>query len=336
MRPHLLDVLKDRVLLCDGGTGSRVQAMTLDIERDYLGNENCTEVLVLSRPDLVRAIARSYLEAGSDIVQTNTFGGSPITLAEFDLQDRAHEINKLAAEYAREEAEAFAKKDGNPRFVLGSIGPGTKLPSLGHIDYQSLEDGLAVQAAGLLAGGVDAVLIETCQDPLQIKAAINGVKRAARDAGREVPIMAQVTVETTGTLLVGADIAAAATVIEAMGVSSIGLNCATGPQEMAEHVKWVAENWPGLITVQPNAGLPELVDGKTHYPLRPDAMAKWLERFVAEGGINIVGGCCGTDIGHIAALDAMLRRRADGGARRPAPKARTRSTSAPPSLAATR
>jgi len=322
MRPHLLDVLKDRVLLCDGGTGSRVQAMTLDIERDYMGNENCTEVLVLSRPDLVRAIARSYLEAGSDIVQTNTFGGSPITLAEFDLQDRAHEINKLAAEYAREEAETFAKKDGNPRFVLGSIGPGTKLPSLGHIDYQSLEDGLAVQAAGLLAGGVDAVLIETCQDPLQIKAAINGVKRAAREAGRDVPIMAQVTVETTGTLLVGADIAAAATVIEAMGVSSIGLNCATGPQEMAEHVKWVAENWPGIITVQPNAGLPELVDGKTHYPLRPDAMAKWMERFVAEDGINIVGGCCGTDIGHIAALDAMLRRRAEGGARRPAPKAR--------------
>ncbi|MBL8833102.1 MAG: methionine synthase [Rhodospirillales bacterium] len=322
MRPHLIDTLKDRVLLCDGGTGSRVQAMTLDIERDYWGKENCTEVLVLSRPDLVRSIARSYLEAGSDVVQTNTFGGSPITLAEFDLQDKAHEINKLAVEYAREEAEAFAKKDGNPRFVLGSIGPGTKLPTLGHIDYQSLEDALFVQARGLVDGGADGILIETCQDPLQIKAAINGAKRARAEYGRDVPLMVQVTIETTGTLLVGADIAAAATVIHAMDVHSIGLNCATGPQEMAEHVKWVAENWTGMITVQPNAGLPELVDGKTHYPLQPDAMAKWIERFVAEDGINMVGGCCGTDIGHIAALDAMLRRRASAGAHRPAPKAR--------------
>ncbi len=322
MRPHLLDALKDRVLLCDGGTGSRVQAMTLDVERDYWGKENCTEVLVLSRPDLVRSIARSYLEAGSDVVQTNTFGGSPITLAEFDLQDKAHEVNKLAVEYAREEAEAFAKKDGNPRFVLGSIGPGTKLPTLGHIGYQDLEDALYVQARGLVDGGADGILIETCQDPLQIKAAINGAKRARLEYGRDVPLMVQVTIETTGTLLVGADIAAAATVINAMDVHSIGLNCATGPQEMAEHVKWVAENWPGMITVQPNAGLPELVDGKTHYPLAPDAMAKWIERFVAEDGINMVGGCCGTDIGHIAALDAMLRRRAGAGAHRPAPKAR--------------
>jgi 5-methyltetrahydrofolate--homocysteine methyltransferase len=322
MRPHFLDALKDRVLLCDGGTGSRVQAMTLDIERDYWGKENCTEVLVLSRPDLVRSIARSYLEAGSDVVQTNTFGGSPITLAEFDLQDKAHEINRLAVEYAREEAEAFAKKDGNPRFVLGSIGPGTKLPSLGHIDYQSLEDALAVQALGLVDGGADGILIETCQDPLQIKAAVNGVKRARLQLGRDVPILVQVTIETTGTLLVGADIAAAATVIDSLDVDAIGLNCATGPQEMAEHVKWVAENWTRSITVQPNAGLPELVDGKTHYPLQPDAMAKWIERFVAEDGINMVGGCCGTDVGHIAALDQMLRRRAEGGRHRPAPKAR--------------
>ncbi|MBL8806300.1 MAG: methionine synthase [Rhodospirillales bacterium] len=321
MRPHFLDALKDRVLLCDGGTGSRVQAMTLDIERDYWGKENCTEVLVLSRPDLVRSIARSYLEAGSDVVQTNTFGGSPITLAEFDLQDKAHEINKLAVEYAREEAEAFANKDGNPRFVLGSIGPGTKLPSLGHIDYQSLEDALTIQARGLVDGGADGILIETCQDPLQIKAAVNGVKRARIELGRDVPILVQVTIETTGTLLVGADIAAAATVIDSLDVDSIGLNCATGPQEMAEHVKWVAENWTRSITVQPNAGLPELVDGKTHYPLQPDAMAKWIERFVAEDGINMVGGCCGTDVGHIAALDQMLRRRATGG-HRPAPKAR--------------
>ncbi|MBL8839345.1 MAG: methionine synthase [Alphaproteobacteria bacterium] len=314
-----LDVLKDRVLLCDGAMGSRVQALTLDVERDFWGRENCTEVLTLSRPDVVRDIHASYLEAGSDLVQTNTFGGSPITLAEFDLQDRAHEINKRSAELAREAIAAFA--DGRARFVLGSIGPGTKLPSLGHVEYQSLEDALAIQSDGLIDGGVDAILIETCQDPLQVKAAVNGAKRARKAAGRDVPLIVQVTVETTGTLLVGSDIAAAATVIHALDVPVIGLNCATGPQEMAEHVKWLAENWTGFISIQPNAGLPELVDGKTRYPLAPDDLAKWLERFVAEDGINIVGGCCGTEGSHIRALDAMLRKRA-GGALRPAPAAR--------------
>jgi 5-methyltetrahydrofolate--homocysteine methyltransferase len=314
---HFLDALRDRVLLCDGAMGSRVQALTLDVERDYLGNENCTEILTRARPDLVRSIHTGYLEAGSDIVQTNTFGGSPVTLGEFGLQDEAFELNKRAAELAREAIEEF-KHDGRARFVLGSIGPGTKLPSLGHIDYQTLEDALTVQSQGLVAGGVDGFLIETCQDPLQIKAAINGAKRARSEAGKDIPILVQVTIETTGTLLVGADIAAAATVIHALDVPVIGLNCATGPQEMAEHVKWLAENWPGLISVQPNAGLPELVDGKTRYPLTPDELSKWLERFVAEDGINMIGGCCGTDVPHIAALDAMLRKRA-GAERRPVP-----------------
>jgi len=318
---NLLDFLSSRVGLCDGAMGSRVQALDLDVDRDFQGKENCTEILSLSRPDLVRTIHEGYLEAGSDLVQTNTFGGSPITLGEFGLSDQAHEINKRSAELAREAIERFAG-DGRPRFVLGSIGPGTKLPSLGHIDYQPLEDALAVQAAGLLAGGVDGVLIETCQDPLQIKAAVNGVKRVRAETGRDVPILVQVTVETTGTLLVGTDIAAAATIINALDVPVIGLNCATGPQEMAEHVRWLAENWPGLISVQPNAGLPELVDGRTRYPLTPDQLSVWVERFVVEDGLNMIGGCCGTDTGHIAALDAMLRR-LGGEARRPAPKRRT-------------
>ncbi len=320
MAIHFLDALRDRVLLCDGAMGSRVQALTLDVERDYLGNENCTEILTRSRPDLVRAIHMGYLEAGSDMVQTNTFGGSPITLGEFGLQDQAYDLNRRAAELAREAVAVF-RHDGRPRFVLGSIGPGTKLPSLGHIDYQTLEDALTVQCQGLVAGHVDAFLIETCQDPLQIKAAVNGAKRARRESGRDIPILVQVTIETTGTLLVGADIAAAATVIHSLDVPVIGLNCATGPQEMAEHVKWLAENWPGLISVQPNAGLPELVDGKTRYPLTPDELSKWLERFIAEDGINVVGGCCGTDVPHIAALDAMLRKRA-GSECRPTPNRR--------------
>jgi 5-methyltetrahydrofolate--homocysteine methyltransferase len=316
-----LDALRERILLCDGGTGSRVQSMTLDVERDYLGLENCTEVLVKSRPDIVRAIHRSYLEAGSDCVQTNTFGGSPITLGEFGLESEAHWINQRAAELAREAIGEFAG-DGRERFVIGSVGPGTKLPTLGHIEYDPLEAALVVQARGLIAGGVDAILIETCQDPLQIKAAVNGVKIARAEAGVDTPIMVQVTVETTGTLLVGADIAAAGTIIHALDVPVIGLNCATGPQEMAEHVKWLSENWPGMISIQPNAGLPELVNGKTHYPLSPDELAKWLERFINDDGINMVGGCCGTDIGHIAALDAMLRRRA-GNALRPVAKKRS-------------
>ncbi len=316
-RPHLLDALRDQVLLCDGGMGSRVQALTLDVERDYWNQENCTEVLTLSRPELIRDIHRGYFEAGADMVETNTFGGSPITLAEFNLQDRTHEINRRGAELAREAAESFA--DGRHRYVLGSIGPGTKLPSLGNIAYDVLEAALAEQSRGLIAGGVDAILIETCQDTLQIKAAVNGAKIARAEAGTDTPIFVQVTVETTGTLLVGPDIAAAATVVHALDVPVLGLNCATGPQEMAEHVRWLAANWPGLISVQPNAGLPELVDGHTHYPLSPEQMAVWVERFVAEDGLNLIGGCCGTSTPHIAALDNMLRKR---GGYRPAPVAR--------------
>jgi 5-methyltetrahydrofolate--homocysteine methyltransferase len=291
--------------------------MDLDVDRDYWGQENCTEVLNLARPDIVREIHRGYLEAGSDIVQTNSFGGSPITLAEFEgLSDRAHEINRRAGELAREAIELFGK--GKPRFVLGSIGPGTKLPSLGHIGYDRLEAALAVQARGLIAGEVDGILIETCQDTLQIKAAVNGAKIARAEAGTDTPIFVQVTVETTGTLLVGPDIAAAATVIDALDIPLMGLNCATGPQEMAEHVKFLSQNWPGLISVQPNAGLPELVDGLTRYPLSPEEMAMWLERFIAEDGVNLVGGCCGTTPSHIHALDQVLRRLA-GNKIRPTP-----------------
>ena len=317
-RPHLLDVLRDRVLLCDGGMGSRVQALTLDIEKDYWGRENCTDVLVLSRPDMVREIHRGYFEAGADMVETNTFGASPVTLGEFDLSERAFEINKLAGELAREAAESFS--DRRDRWVIGSIGPGTKLPSLGTIAYDPLEAALAEQCRGLIAGGVDAILIETCQDPLQIKAAVNGAKIARREAGTDTPVFVQVTVETNGTLLVGPDIAAAGTVIGSLDVPLMGLNCATGPQEMAEHISWLAKNWPGLISVQPNAGLPELVDGHTHYPLNAADLASWLERFVAEDGVNLIGGCCGTSVEHIAALDAMLRKRAGAGASsRPVP-----------------
>jgi 5-methyltetrahydrofolate--homocysteine methyltransferase len=319
-RPHLLDALRDRVLLCDGGMGSRVQAMALDVERDFWGRENCTEVLNLSRPDIVRDIHRGYFEAGADMVLTNSFGGSPVTLGEFGLEDRAFEINRVAAELAREAAEGFA--DGRHRWVVGDIGPGTKLPSLGNIGYDALETALAEQCRGLIAGGADALLTETNQDTLYIKAAVNAAKRARAEVGSDIPILVQVTVETTGTLLVGPDIAAAATVVHALDVPLMGLNCATGPQEMAEHVRWLSRNWPGLLSCQPNAGLPELVDGKTHYPLGAAELAAWMERFVTEDGLNLIGGCCGTSTLHIEALDAMLRR-LDGGRFRPAPARRS-------------
>jgi 5-methyltetrahydrofolate--homocysteine methyltransferase len=315
-RPHLLDALSDRVLLCDGGMGSRVQAMDLDVERDFWGKENCTDVLVLSRPDVVREIHRGYFEAGADMVLTNTFGGSPVTLAEFELEDRAFELNKAAVELAREAAEGFA--DGRHRWVVGDIGPGTKLPSLGNITYDALESALLVQCRGLIAGGADALLTETNQDTLFIKAAVNAAKIARAEAKSDIPIFVQVTVETTGTLLVGPDISAAAAVVHALDVPLLGLNCATGPQEMAEHVRWLSRNWPGLLSCQPNAGLPELVDGRTHYPLGAEELATWMERFVTEDGLNLIGGCCGTSTPHIRALDAMLRRLA-GGAARPTP-----------------
>src|SRR5580700_7289543 len=326
---HLLDYLADRVLLCDGPIGTQVQGRNLDIERDFHGHENCTDILTDSRPDLVLEIHRDYLAAGCEAVQTNSFGASPITLGEFGIGDRAFDLNRRSAELAREAVAEFAH-DGRTRFVFGSVGPGTRLPSLGHIAYQDLEDALTVQCAGLVAGGVDAIRIETCQDPLQIKAAVNGAKRAREAAGKDIPIIVQVTVETTGTLLVGADIAAAATIIHALDVPAIGLNCATGPREMAEHVKWLGDNWPGYLSVLPNAGLPELINGHTHYPLTPKELAQWLERFVLEDGVNIIGGCCGSEAAHIAALDQMLRRI---GRERPRPTPKTRHPVWVPSVA---
>src|SRR3984893_3691959 len=290
---HLLDYLADRVLLCDGPIGTQVQGRNLHNERDFHGHENCPDILCDSRPDLVLEIHRDYLAAGCEAVQTNSFGASPITLGEFGIGDRAFDLNRRSAELAREAVAEFAH-DGRTRFVFGSVGPGTRLPSLGHIPYQELEDALALQCAGLVAGGVDAIRIEACQDPLQIKAAVNGAKRAREAAGpngsRDIPIIVQVTVETTGTLLVGADIAAAATIIHALDVPAIGLHRAADPRALARHVKWLGENWPGHISIQPNAGLPELVDGHTHFPLGAAELAQWLERFVGEDGVNMIGG----------------------------------------------
>ena len=310
----LLEQLSHQVLLCDGAMGTCVQAANLNVERDFDGHENCTDVVTRSRPDLIRDIHVGYLKAGADLLTTNTFGASSITLGEFGIGAEAYDLNVASARLCREAIEQFS--DGRKRFVLGDVGPGTKLPSLGHIGYQEMEDALTLQCEGLIAGEVDGILLETCQDPLQIKAGVNGAKRAIAKSGRKVPILVQVTMETSGTLLVGTDIAAAATIIQALGVDSLGLNCATGPQEMGEHIKWLGENWPGLISVQPNAGLPEMKDGQLSYALTPAQLVGYLERFIVRDGVNIIGGCCGTTPEHIRAMDQMLERL---GPRRPAP-----------------
>lgn len=316
---RLLDFLEENVLLLDGAMGTQIQAADLTVEEDFWGQENCSEVLNLSRPDFVREIHSKYFTAGSDAVETNTFGGSRITLDEFGLGDKTLEINQRACELAHEAIAEF--KDGRERFVIGSIGPGTKLPSLGHIAYDELEESFALQAEGLLLGKADAFLIETAQDPLQVKSAINGARLAMEKMKMDIPIITQVTVETTGTMLVGTDMAAAATIMHAMDIPILGMNCATGPQEMATHVNWLAQNWPGMISVLPNAGLPEMHCGHVHFPLAPKDMANWLERFLKEDGLNIVGGCCGTNEEHIAAIHEMLTRQ-ENGKLRPKPKQR--------------
>ncbi|HPF40541.1 MAG TPA: methionine synthase [Phycisphaerae bacterium] len=302
MDSPFLQALSQRVLVVDGAMGTSVFAHELSLESDFRGCENCTEIITETRPDVLEAIHRSFLDVGADCIETNTFGANKIVLAEFDLADRTYEFNKKAADIARRTADAYSTPD-KPRFVLGSMGPGTKLPSLGHIAYDTLEDSYAEQARGLIDGAVDAFVIETCQDILQAKSAINGCVIAMKERGREVPIIVQVTIEVTGTMLVGTEIGAAITALEAYPqVQVIGMNCATGPQEMSEHVRHLCRYSKRFISVIPNAGLPELVDGHTHYALTPDEIAKWAREFVVEDGVNLVGGCCGTTPAHIEAI----------------------------------
>lgn len=302
-----LDALDEQVLIFDGAMGTMLHAYDLPLS-DYWELENCSEVLNLSRPDVVAAIHAAYFDVGADVVETNSFGGSPLVLAEFGLGDRAYEINRRAAEIGREVADRY--KGGRPRFVAGSIGPGTRLPTLGHTDWGSLVDAYTVQAEGLIDGGADVLLVETCQDILQTKAAVVAIGDAFLRKGRRLPVMAQVTMETTGTMLVGTDIAAAATVLDVYDhVDIIGLNCATGPLEMAGHVAWLGRHSRKRISVLPNAGLPQLVNGRPFYPLSPGELADWHDRFTRDDGVAIVGGCCGTSPDHIRAVVERVRGR---------------------------
>jgi 5-methyltetrahydrofolate--homocysteine methyltransferase len=296
----LLEALSQRVLVTDGAMGTMLQAADLTLD-DFDDLEGCNEILNVTRPDVVRGVHDAYFEAGADLVETNTFGANLANLAEYAIQDRIYELAEAGARIARESADAWSTPD-RPRWVLGSVGPGTKLPSLGHVTYAELRDAYQTQTAGMLAGGIDAVLVETSQDLLQAKAALIGAKRAMTAAGRTVPLICHVTVETTGTMLLGSEIGAALTALEPLGIDLIGLNCATGPAEMSEHLRYLAQNATVGLSVMPNAGLPELGPDGAVYPLSEDELAAALKRFVVDYGARMVGGCCGTTPAHIRAV----------------------------------
>ena len=297
-----LEALHQRVVIFDGAMGTNLQLLGLGAE-DFGGPEleGCNEVLVASSPERVAQVHRSFLDVGCDVIETDTFGSTSVVLAEYGLAHRARELTRTAAELACRVRDEFATPE-RPRWVAGSMGPGTKFPTLGQISYAEFRDAYEEQALGLLEGGVDFLLIETQFDLLSVKAAINGARRAMVALDRVVPLQAQVTIELTGRMLPGTEIGAALTVLDAMQVDVVGLNCATGPVEMSEALRHLSGASRVPISCVPNAGLPSVVDGKMHYDLTPEGLAEHLHRFITEFGVSAVGGCCGTTPAHLAAV----------------------------------
>jgi 5-methyltetrahydrofolate--homocysteine methyltransferase len=301
-----LEILKEKIIVFDGATGTHLQSQALTA--DDFGGEHlngCNELLVVSKPSAVEKVHSDYLEAGCDVVETNSFGGTSIVLLEYGLADRAFELNLKAAQIARRVASDYSKPN-HPRFVAGSMGPTTKLPSLGHVKFKDMAAAYKVQARGLIEGGVDLLSVETCQDILQAKAALYGIFEYFEDARRCVPVIVSVTVESMGTMLLGTEISAALVSLEPYDVDAIGMNCATGPAEMSEHVRMLAASSPKPIFVMPNAGIPENIGGHAHYKLGPQEFVQFLSHFVKDLGVNIVGGCCGTTREHIRQLAAAV------------------------------
>ena len=296
----LRSAMAGRVIIADGAMGTMLQEANPSLA-DFQGHEGCNEILNVSKPDLVKSVHRKYLEVGVDAIETNTFGANWANLAEYGIEDRIYELAFAGGKLAREVADEFAN-DKKPRWVLGSLGPGTKLPTLMHTDYLKLKDAYFTASKGLLDGGVDALLIETTQDLLQAKAAINGARKAIDECDRDIVLIAQVTVEATGTMLLGSEIGAALNALEPLNIDLIGLNCATGPAEMSEHLRVLAKNSTIGISVMPNAGLPQLGPNGATYPLGPDELAEYLENFVDSYGLTLVGGCCGTTPAHMEAV----------------------------------
>ncbi|GGT76132.1 methionine synthase [Streptomyces lateritius] len=302
----LREALATRVVVADGAMGTMLQAQDPTLE-DFENLEGCNEILNVTRPDIVRSVHQEYFAAGVDCVETNTFGANFAALAEYDIADRVHELSEAGARIAREVADEFTASTGQQRWVLGSMGPGTKLPTLGHAPYTTLRDAYQQNAEGMLAGGADALLVETTQDLLQTKASVIGARRALDALGLDVPLICSVTVETTGTMLLGSEIGAALTALEPLGIDMIGLNCATGPAEMSEHLRYLARHSRIPLSCMPNAGLPVLGKNGAHYPLSPVELADAQETFVREYGLSLVGGCCGTTPEHLRQVVERVR-----------------------------
>jgi 5-methyltetrahydrofolate--homocysteine methyltransferase len=320
LRPSLRAAIGDRLLVADGAMGSMLQGSPTTLD-DFVGYEGCNEILNITRPDIVRVIHDGYLAAGVDCLTTNTFGANLGNLGEYGIAERIGELAEAGARIAREAADEWPGE--RARWVLGSMGPGTKLPTLGHVTFAELRDTYQVNAAGLLRGGADALIVETCQDLLQAKAAIIGARRAiaaaTAESGADIMLIAQVTIETTGSMLLGSEIGAALTALEPLGIDVIGLNCATGPGEMSEHLRYLAAHSRLPLSCMPNAGLPELTSDGAYYPVTPDQLAEAHEAFAAEFGLALAGGCCGTTPEHMAKVARRLRDRPLA-ARRPQPE----------------
>lgn len=304
----LRETLTERVVIVDGAMGTMLQAQNPTLE-DFQGHEGCNEILNVSKPEMVKEVHRAYLRVGVDGIETNTFGANFGNLAEYGIENRIYELAYAGAKLAREVAGEFS--DEEEKWVFGSIGPGTKLPTLGHAPYQQLRDAYRECAQGLIDGGADALLVETSQDLLQTKAAINGCRDALKESTRDLLLIAQVTVETTGTMLLGSEIGAALTALEPLDIDVIGLNCATGPAEMSEHLRQLSKSSRAMLSCMPNAGLPILENGGARYPLLPAELAKSLETFVTDYGLNIVGGCCGTTPDHLAEVVKIFKEKSE-------------------------
>ncbi|MEU1021057.1 methionine synthase [Streptomyces sp. NPDC005904] len=302
----LREALATRVVVADGAMGTMLQAQDPTLE-DFQHLEGCNEVLNITRPDIVRSVHEEYFAVGVDCVETNTFGANFAALSEYDIPERNFELSEAGARIAREVADEYTARTGQQRWVLGSMGPGTKLPTLGHAPYATLRDAYQINAEGMIAGGADALLVETTQDLLQTKAAILGARRALEATGANLPVICSVTVETTGTMLLGSEIGAALTALEPLGIDMIGLNCATGPAEMSEHLRYLARHSRVPISCMPNAGLPVLGKNGAHYPLTAPELADAQESFVREYGLSLVGGCCGTTPEHLRQVVERVR-----------------------------
>ncbi|WP_345631742.1 homocysteine S-methyltransferase family protein, partial [Streptomyces thinghirensis] len=302
----LREALASRVVVADGAMGTMLQAQDPTLE-DFQGLEGCNEILNVTRPDIVRSVHEEYFSVGVDCVETNTFGLNHSAASEYEIADRIVELSEAGARIARGVADEFGARDGRQRWVLGSMGPGTKLPSLGHIGYDVLRDGYQQNAEGLLAGGADALIVETTQDLLQTKASLIGARRAMDALGVNVPLICSLAFETTGVMLLGSEIGAALTALEPLGIDLIGLNCSTGPAEMSEHLRYLARHSRTPLMCMPNAGLPVLTRDGAYFPLTPPEMADAQETFVRDYGLSLVGGCCGSTPEHLRQVVERVR-----------------------------